>query len=576
MATTVASIKAELDLDDSKFKSKMSGASKDVDGLAGSFKSAELASKAFAVAIVGLAVGIVALGVKSVEAFSQQEDAIAALNHGLETNKENVVAASKALQDQASALQQVTKFSDEAIISADASFTIYGLSAGAIEKLNPALLDMAEGIRDVDGKTIGLNAAAKLMGRVLGNAEGGIEGMTTALARQGIMLSEEQQALFKTGTEAERVTALVDILNEAVGGRAEAAGKTFSGQMAIMKNNVNEFQESLGQMIVVGLQPVIKGFHDWFESMGGAEGLMNRLNNEIFPALKQNIPLIAGLLAGILAPAIWAVVAPLAVSMIHLLPFIAAGVALGAVVQLLVNAFGGWGNVMLTLQPMIDAVGMVFRDLILPQLQLLWNEIQTNLLPALTLLWQELGPILMPILQALAGFLGLALLGAIVGIITVIRLLVSVITMWVENVNWAVKTIKELFSSIPGSISASLSSVFDIITSPFRRAFDDIKRMAQDMMNSVKNALNMEKRHSPSVIDIVKRGVGLVNIELAKVGDITIPTLSEGLTGGGTGGVSNSTNSSNSVQIYVDHVGDMSDVQAIGRELGFKLSLMPH
>lgn len=572
MAISVGAIKYDLDLDDSKFKGKAQGASRELEGLAGSFKAAEAGSKIFAVGIGLAAAAIVAFGVKSVQAFAEAQAIDAQLNQVLISTGKSATISADSVSKLATEIEHYSGLSDEAVKSGATMLLQFdGMTADTLPAATKAMADVSVRM----GKdTV---AAARALGIALTDPEAG---MLLLKRSAGIILPDALKETIKgmvaSGDMAGAQAILFKELDKAVGGAAEAYGKTFAGQMDIAKEKFDDFQELIGAAIVDKLQPLVKAFNDWFDSMGGAQGIMDRFNNEIFPALQNNLPIIIGFILGGLAPAFWAAATGAWALLAPLLPFIAAGVLIGAAVQLLVNAFGGWGVVMATLQPAFDAIGMVFRDLILPQLQLLWNEIQTNLLPALNLLWQELGPVLMPVLQALAGFLGLALLGAIMAVITILRVVIGVITMWVENVNWAIKTIKELFSGIPGSISASLSGIFDIITSPFRRAFDDIKRMAQDMMNAVKNALNMEKRHSPSVIDIVKRGVGLVNIELAKVGEITIPTLSEGLTGGSGSSSSSSTNTSNSVQVYVDHVGDMSDVQAIGRELGFKLSLMPH
>ena len=50
-------------------------------------------------------------------------------------------------------------------------------------------------------------------------------------------------------------------------------------------------------------------------------------------------------------------------------------------------------------------------------------------------------------------------------------------------------------------------AIFDAITSPFRRAWDEISKIVE----KIKGALDFTKRHSPSVLDIVKNGVGKVN-----------------------------------------------------------------
>lgn len=49
--------------------------------------------------------------------------------------------------------------------------------------------------------------------------------------------------------------------------------------------------------------------------------------------------------------------------------------------------------------------------------------------------------------------------------------------------------------------------IIDVITAPFRNAWETVK----GIVNGIKDALDFTKRHSPSVVDIVKKGVNEVN-----------------------------------------------------------------
>lgn len=57
------------------------------------------------------------------------------------------------------------------------------------------------------------------------------------------------------------------------------------------------------------------------------------------------------------------------------------------------------------------------------------------------------------------------------------------------------------------------NSIKDAITGPFEDAWNRIR----DLMNKIKDALDFTKRHSPSVLDIVKSGVGKVNDALGNL-----------------------------------------------------------
>lgn len=658
MAISVGGIKYDLDLDDSKFKGKAQAASGELNGLAGAFKGAQGASTVFAVAVTAAAAGLVAFGVKSLQAYNESERLTAQLDAVLkstkdtkvatadhtavvgisaketeklsgqlvtakerltklsvaqkegtketDSHKQSVIDVTKKIGDLEVALgktsttlikgyvpkvqmtraellalskelEHTTTISDEAGLAAINMGLVYtNISDKVFRPFIKTVVDTAYGMNNgLKPSVEDLTTTSKILGKAFEDPETG----AGALKKYGINMTELEEKFKGTTTVMQKQEIMLDMLQKAWGGRGAAALGTFQGQMDSLAETFNDFQELIGKAIQDRIKPLLEGFSKWVESMGGAEGILKRLTDDILPKFIQLLPTLIGLIIGGLVPSIVAAV----LAMGPLVPFLAVGAALGFVIGLLVEHFGGWGVVMAQIQPMFEALKVVWENLaliwngaILPVLQAIWFQLMTELIPAIQQLWVEIGPTLTPILQFLAAVLGGAVLGAILAVLMILVTLIKTVTLVVEHITISIKTIKELFSSIPGSIQASLSSVFDVVTSPFRRAFDDIKNMARDMMNTVKNALNMEKRQSPSVIDIVKRGVGLVNQELLKVGDINIPTLAEGLTGGGSGGVSSSSNMTNSVQIHVDHVGDMSDVQAIGRELGFRLSMMPH
>lgn len=74
-------------------------------------------------------------------------------------------------------------------------------------------------------------------------------------------------------------------------------------------------------------------------------------------------------------------------------------------------------------------------------------------------------------------------------------------------VNW----FKDLWNSLPDFVRDVGGRLFDQLLDPFRRAWDGI----QVIVKKIKDALDFTQRHSPSVVDIVSKGVDLVNKELA-------------------------------------------------------------
>lgn len=209
-------------------------------------------------ALLGLAGGFTALaavGFKAAQAFGQQEDAMARLGAGLRNVGEDINDHGIALLNQASALQRSTRFADEQIISAQAMLTTFKLNTGQIQQITPRILDMAEALRKSSGGTIDLEQASILLGKAIGGED--VEGLAGALRRVGVVMTEVQTEMLKTGTMEERLTVLTQIMDQNFAGFAEAGGKTFNGQMQIMRNQIGEVMETIGAFVVNALAPLV-------------------------------------------------------------------------------------------------------------------------------------------------------------------------------------------------------------------------------------------------------------------------------------------------------------------------------
>lgn len=99
-------------------------------------------------------------------------------------------------------------------------------------------------------------------------------------------------------------------------------------------------------------------------------------------------------------------------------------------------------------------------------------------------------------------------------------------------------------------------SIFEAIKEPFERAWNTVR----DIMNKIKDALDFTKRHSPSVVDIVEKGVGLVNraLEGLTVGVEPINTSKLAFSGYGINGMN----------INIDLSGAYVGDDSIGEKIG--------
>ena len=167
---------------------------------------------------------------------------------------------SKALLDQARALQQVSTFGDEAVIEAQALIGAFVKDEEAIKAATAATLDLAA------AKGMDLVVAADLVSKTLGSS-------TNALSRYGI---EVKGAVGST----ERLESLTGNLADVFGGQASAQAETMSGKMAQMKNALGDAAEAFGELLFPLVIPLAEGLKLIGES---AVSVMNAFKSMITP-----------------------------------------------------------------------------------------------------------------------------------------------------------------------------------------------------------------------------------------------------------------------------------------------------
>lgn len=163
----------------------------------------------------------------------------------LATTLRNVSGATEAqiaaLKRQASALQSVTGYGDEATISAQAMLGTFQLTAAEIASLTPALLDTAEGIRKLGNEQVDLEQVAVALGKAYTDGVG-------ALKRYGVSLTAAQEEQFKFAQGAEKTAILVDVLQSNFGGLAAAVGQEYEGAARKADAAVGDLGEALGRL----------------------------------------------------------------------------------------------------------------------------------------------------------------------------------------------------------------------------------------------------------------------------------------------------------------------------------------
>ncbi|MDP2688801.1 MAG: hypothetical protein Q8P48_01690, partial [Deltaproteobacteria bacterium] len=208
-----------------RFTSVMSRANRSLQTVERRFKSA--AESMVNLRTVSIAAGAALAGVsyglyKAIEAANEADAAEKKLAAALGYT-------SKALLDQAVALQKVSIFGDDQVVSAQALIASFVRDEAQIKAATRATLDLAA------AKGINLTAAADLVSKTLGST-------TNALSRYGIQV---EGAVGST----ERLESLTKNIANVFGGQAAAQAETFGGKLTQVKNALGDVFEEIGFVI---------------------------------------------------------------------------------------------------------------------------------------------------------------------------------------------------------------------------------------------------------------------------------------------------------------------------------------
>lgn len=188
---------------------------------------------------------IVGFGVRAIESYGEQEQAVNKLNQSMVQQGIFSKALSDDYQKQATQLQRLTTFGDEQIISAQGTLQQFIGQQKVTQELTLATLNLAQ------AKGIDLNTAAQLVGKTIGSE-------TNALSRLGIEVDSN-------ASKQEKLQAVIEGINAKMGGQAEAAALG-TGRFAQFNNAVSDVFESIGERLapsVVELTKLLIPMVEW-------------------------------------------------------------------------------------------------------------------------------------------------------------------------------------------------------------------------------------------------------------------------------------------------------------------------
>lgn len=309
-----------------------------------------------------------------------------------------------AINEHALALSEVTRFEDDAIVAASAlMLTFTKVGSDIFPDATDATLDMAQAMG------MDLQSATMLVGKALNDP---VKGMT-ALTRSGIQFTEAQKeavaAMVAMGDTAGAQQIILKELEVQFGGSAEAAGKTLSGQMEILKNQFGNVKEEIGGALI----PALAQMASWIGPIlvRGFESFGQLLTNTIIPAISKVVKVISSVFVGIFEDG-WNVA--------DLIGYLSTQFpALGGIMDKFKSAGEGVSGFLATfketlvnvgtaivnqVQPTIETLAAIWRDNLQPAIETLSSKLSETLLPALSRLWEWLGVVLPPVIETVGTF----------------------------------------------------------------------------------------------------------------------------------------------------------------------------
>jgi hypothetical protein len=193
-------------------------------------------------------VPLLAAGAGFLKLADTQVQAEAALANAIRaTGKEATISVAN-LSKFAGELQKVTKFGDEAQLSALALVQqLADLNEDGLKAVLPGILNFSTAMG------VDLQTAASLVGKTLGSS-------TNALSRYGVEIDA-------TAGPTEKLAQLTEALEKRFGGAAEAAAKAGLGPLVQLKNSAGDLGEEFGKILIPGVIKLAESLKSVVESI---------------------------------------------------------------------------------------------------------------------------------------------------------------------------------------------------------------------------------------------------------------------------------------------------------------------
>jgi hypothetical protein len=206
--------------------------------------------KAVSKLAAGVAVAAGAIGYSLVKSAIQAQAEQNRLRQILLTTGAATEQQVKSLVAQAEALEKVGVASAGNIITLQSQLATFDLQYETIQKLTPAITDYVIAEK-------GASATAEDFKSMTNGLAQALNGQFGALTRAGFVLDKNTKGLISNGTEAQRASAIVDVLSSTYGGFNEAIAKTPEGRMIALKNSFESLRTELGGLLLPAFEKIV-------------------------------------------------------------------------------------------------------------------------------------------------------------------------------------------------------------------------------------------------------------------------------------------------------------------------------
>lgn len=324
MSTEVGRIHYKLDLDDTKFKAGLSGATQKTGVFKKTLGGLSVGSLAAGAGIMYAGRKALQFGKDSVGAFFESQKVGAQLNAVLKSTGGAAGITAERANELATEMSKLNAIDDEAILEAEnMMLTFTNIGKNVFPTATQAAIDMATAMNG--GATPSadqLRQQTIQLGKALQDPDRGLG----ALRRVGVNTDELRKKFTELMPIEEKQRLILKELGTEFGGSGAAAAQTYQGRINALKVTFGNLQERIGQFIVNGLMALLRWFGQVRDAliavwrvigpviMPALRSLWNTISTQLIPALRK----------------LWAQIAPVLIPILKVLGKIVGGVIVAA------------------------------------------------------------------------------------------------------------------------------------------------------------------------------------------------------------------------------------------------------